>query len=762
MAAYRYVRKSTQDGDPPEHADVTFVTEGNRDVLDESMAKMGFAFSHVIETPPARTPSFAFPGALAEGAAVAFEDRETPTNPRRIGELVPSNDGGGRNAPGGPTRDDAEEATDRALAALRSRGVLSGKDALSVALGDATSGARVLPTSPLGNGPLTLARAAQVTEQFSRRAARGMATAWSRTPPSAVLSLALLAAFIVHAKVVQSGFLDDDFQRFFDVRALRPWTFLSERFDGHYLGFYELGWLVCQKVLGASPSWFFALVFVSHAITVALVYGVARALSGRTVVGAIAAGLWGMTPAFQNTLLSLGSFGTVLCAAAMAYALREIALAAEGYRPLTLGAVVRTNVALLVCSGTMPGAWVVAAVFPLVAFLVLPRESSRGKSALFLLPSALAAAAPAVAFFKDAAAALPHPFLVVRTLIEFAAYGIGISVAGPLCTLHADGRGVGFFSSGAASSVAVIFSSVVAIAAMALLVLRAIRAPEERRELLGLVLLGTTLYLAVVLARGDLLSSRSAEYLATRAPEHYAANLPFVVALAAAARALRLRVEWLSRWRLAAVVAGGVVLVLLNASVSKDAHAMRPERSGKVTGLLDSAIVDLLTQAAPGETVYVRNEEFAPSRARKRRGQALPATRPPALPFPGIGGYWALAHGRAVPVVARTPATKGGVAPKGAAPSPSGSASATGDVQPSGNAAATADVLDRPVRFVVMDERVLREIREKVPAGIADFFVSKDAPERDGASVLTLEAASPDVIEKLQKASRAMLRASDI
>jgi hypothetical protein len=720
MPVYRYVK--TPPGQLPEHLDVTFAGDG-RDGLDASMREMGFEFSGVVsaEGPRGADPSLFFPG--ADGP-----EPITPRMPRAPGVLQPL-----VTAPADLTS---------APGALQ-RVMTSTKGMFGMAL--STRAAKALRVFRSEQDPSGDAVLADVTATMPLQ--RRVFSMMGRAPASAVLTLAIVAALFVHAKVLQSGFVDDDFLRALDARLNTDWGFVSSRFHGLFAGSYELGYLGAWELFHMDAPWYFRGILVSHLVNVALVYGVARALSGRTAIAALIAGLWGITPGFQGTLQSLAAFGTVISAGALCWALLEVARAAAEYRPPTAFALVRVNLALLVCAGGMQGAWLGVLLFPLAAHLLLPAESARGRSALFTLPAALASLAPAVAFVKDVAPAFGQPFAVFRIFIELLAYGTGVTVAGPFTSIHAHGRGAGLFRF-PSYSFAILFSAGVALLVLGFLVYRLVKAEtEERREIIGLVVLALALYVGVALHRADFLGKqRSIHWIAARAPQHYCANVPIVLALAAALGRV-VRSEF-TRVRIAVFAALSAGLVLVDSNVSDSTHALRPARAARVTELVDEAIRQLIRGVPDGEVAYIRNDDFPPVSRALERG--LPKVR-----FPGIGTYWALSHGRAVPILAGAVASApspSGVPEPSAAPTPSAA-------PPAGGTVATGAT---PVRFVITDDALLKTIKQTFRPSISDYFVSPAEVNAHGAPVLTLDAAEAETLATLERARRAMGRVNDI
>lgn len=732
MPVYRYVKTPPAEGRAPEHLDVTFAGEG-RQALDASMREMGYEFFQVVDGPPRSVAAPFFPGTDAP-------EPVTPRMPRTLPEFAAGGIAGG--APAAP---------------MTTRGVLSGKVALSAALGDAAS----KTLNVFRRGASAAPAPSEAGEAGPVAASRGLTAVLRRAPASVLLTGAIVAAFIVHAKAVQGGFVDDDFVRALEGRLKSDWAFVSDRFRGLFAGSYELGYLGTWQLFRMDAGWYLRGILVSHLVNVALVYGVARALAGRTAVAAVAAGLWGITPSFQATLQSLAAFGAVISAGALCWALLELARAAEDYRPPSAFALGRANFALLLCAGGMPGAWLGAFVFPLVAYLLLPPESARARSSLFLVPASIASIAPAVAFVQDVAPALGQPFSVLRVFLESIAYGTGATAAGPLTAVHANARGVGLFE-GPSYMMAILASAAVALLVLAFVVFRLVKGEsEERRDIAGLLVLAGVLYLGVALSRGEFLGKRSIDWIAARTPQHYAANVPIVLAVAAAFGRVRFPEGFFPRARGIALGAIAFAVVLASASVSSSTHAMRPERAARVTELTDEALRELLRSVPDGEIAFIRNDDFPTVMRARSRG--LPEIR-----FPGVGAYWALAHGPAVPVPGQeaaavpsgnraAPTTSG--APSGAPPA--GSAAPAGGSAPAREAPASAGG-GTPVRFVVMDGALLKTIQQNFRPSIASYFVSPAFVAARGGTILTLDAAESDTLATLEKAKRSMNRVNDL
>jgi hypothetical protein len=539
--------------------------------------------------------------------------------------------------------------------------------------------------------------------------------------------LALLATLVVHAMVLRSGFQDDDFLYLYDCAARPLRTFVLEPFGNHYLATIKLVWAGMYAVAGLHERWYFLLALITHLLHVGLLFGIVRALTRQSGVAALIAGAWGTAPALQGTLSWFSAYGMVLSGTFVLLPLYEVARASERRAlpgPLSL---LRCNVASFLGAGTMLGGSVTAVILPITAWLLMPRVPGRLRAALWLAPASLATIL-AVVLVAGSRAAPPMSDLsgAIGLFVELVLYGIGLTMAGPLVTLHADGHGMGLLE-GPAYGPAVAVSAIFALPLLALLAVRLIRgSADDRRPILGLLLLTGSIYAAVAVGRSWQAAPQGLAWVATRDRYHYASNLGLVAAIGVALGQVlrdRGRSPTVGRFAGAAVAVALAAFVVANNQVAARTYMGRQAWARRHSELLDAALTSMVARA-PAGTAYIRDDEFMPTGL--LRGMGVPLWR-----FPGIGGYWVIAQD-----LARKAA--------------------------------------RPVRFIVDDASTLAQIREYVNRDVGALFATREDALRAGSTVLTVihdappeaalalsESIDPLVIDNLEEIRRQIQRTTD-
>ena len=511
---------------------------------------------------------------------------------------------------------------------------------------------------------------------------------------------AIAATILVQGLILGSDFVDEDLRHFYGILETGLVESAFSPYGSHFIASFVLVVAGLYELFGLNAPLHFAVLLLTHLLNVALLYGIIRALTGKRVVAAVAAGLWGSTCAFHSTLQWYSAYSHMLGVAAMLWGLWELARAAEARTPLTNRALVRISIILFAGSATELTGSLVAAIFPVIAFLILPRESSPLKSALKLVPAAvLSIAVVVIGSLAKADAPMLH-FSLERATLAFVylmLYGVGVIPAGPLVTLDAEVNPKTILGNDS-DGIALAISAVITVALAAAVVWRFIRGDwAERRTLFALVGLGAMLYAAVAVGRSGFTWGKTLVWLATRGRYHYDANPALVIAVALALAKLRPSFFWPMKRgvRISLAVFAGFWLVA-NHVVSRLTYLNgggRQEWTRDWTDLTSASIELLATRIPERSTLYVRNEKFRPA-------SLMFALGAPEVQFPGIGAYWAVYHG-------------------------------------------PEDFQGRTIRFVEESPELLRAIRARVRPEIAEMFVSTEELASRGAKMFVLATDAP-------------------
>ncbi len=503
------------------------------------------------------------------------------------------------------------------------------------------------------------------------------------------LVIALVATLIVHGMVLSSWFKDDDYLYLYRCHAMDFGEFLITRFAGHFQGTSKLVWAGMHSLFGIDATFFFCVVLATHLAHVALMFCIVRALTKRVYVALATSVLWGCSPALHGTMIWFSTYGMMLSATAILWALFEITRAIERRTPMGMWALVRINIALVLGAGTMLAGTVSAAVFPLTAWLITPPDLRRWRTALSLLPGSVLS----VLILVGAAGAVSHNIpRAVMLFGELIAHAVGVVVAAPLVTVHAEYTGVGLVE-GLPAEVAVALSAACTRPLLGLLLWRLIRgAPQERRLLLGLLIVASAIYGAIAAGRSTGFI-RDLATVATIYRYHYAPSVAIAIAIGVMVAQIRPVLFRFSQARVVAVGVGGLIFVGLSTFVSAKTYSADEKWSHDWMRLTEAAIRGAAKKAPDGKTAYILNDRFKPVHQVFRMG--FPPDR-----FPGVGAYWIIAHG-------------------------------------------TESVDGRVIRFVVEDAKLLETIKTEQRQEVAAMFVSPEDTARDGARVLSIYNDGP-------------------
>lgn len=540
----------------------------------------------------------------------------------------------------------------------------------------------------------------------------------SLTDPAILAPAAAIAAtLVVHGMVLSSDLQDEDLRHVYESEQLGTFDFLVRPYGNHFCAFFRLTVMVLHRLFGMHAVAYFALVLVTHVLHVALLYGTIRALTQSRFVAATFAGLWGTTPAFQGTLQWFSAYSHMLGTTAVLLPIWELARAREEHRRLTAWALLRVSIVLVLGSATELTGSLSAVIFPLLAFAFLSPKSAPLRTALLLVPSALASALIVVHFTGRGNAAIQAFFSwgpVLTMFGELMTYGVGLLTAGPLVTLGANDVSWLF---GASFDAVTVLSAILFFPILGVVLLRLVRGDwDERRVLLATSGFAALMYAAVAAGRSGLAFGHPLTWMATRDRYHYDASVGLVIAMAAATAKTWPRLGFPSERRarglIGALAAGWAIAGCLAARTTYLRGVGRQEWTRDWADLADASL-RLLVRRTPEEgMLFVRNDLFRPA-------EFLYAMHAPKTSFPGIGAYWIVAHGLKA-------------------------------------------VDHRMVRFVEMDMKLLRKIRNRSRPEVAAMFVSPGQVERAHGEIRTLKAdAPPEVVRYLLDSPDPMFAPND-
>ena len=146
----------------------------------------------------------------------------------------------------------------------------------------------------------------------------------SRWPAPVILVPVGLAALAFHS-ILQAYFWADDFLQLFSIADTGFARFFFEAAGAHLYFTRNTVFWACFRLFGLHAEWYFALVLLTHLANVALLFAVARRLTGSVPLACFGAALWGIAPANAGTLGWYSVYGQVLAATLLLIVLAQLA-----------------------------------------------------------------------------------------------------------------------------------------------------------------------------------------------------------------------------------------------------------------------------------------------------------------------------------------------------------------------------------------------------------------------------------------------------
>lgn len=446
-----------------------------------------------------------------------------------------------------------------------------------------------------------------------------------------IMAALVLAALVVHARVVGAAFTGDDFLHFFESEALPFRQFLLRPNGDQFMLVHNVLFVLLHETIRLRSAPYYVLELATHLVNVALFYKLLRRIDCSIELSALVTFLWGTAPVHQGTMRWFSVYQAVLATATTLAALLLLARAVAERRPMRTKEIVTTALVLWVGAATVGGATAVALLFPAVAWLTLPDEAARARTAAifvpiglvgFVVPRLLAGNAPIV------------PANVPGLLAALVSYGTGAIVAGPMLTVTDEGIG---FLGHRSLEVPIAAGAMAGVALLALVVIAFVRGDaRERRFIVGMFLLAGAQYGAVAVARSWFAEMHPVTWLATRDRYHYCQGLLLCLGVAAALRRTPLPKPGPTIIR-RIVLPAAAGLVLLDALTAEHANADGENASREYAASLSASIRGAARGLPKNADLYLYNDDFKP----------VWNVGMQSWQFPGIGAYWFIQNGPA-------------------------------------------------------------------------------------------------------------------
>ena len=318
-------------------------------------------------------------------------------------------------------------------------------------------------------------------------------------------------------------FYQDDFLHLYRIVNRGLLEHLLTPHGGHVLIARNAIFWLFFELFGAAPTWYFAIVLLTHLLNVYLLFAVIRTQTGSAPLACFGAALWGTCRMNEGALGWYSVYGQVLVGTALLWLLWRLSLVAAG-APLPRRAPASWVLLLIVAATCFGTGLAVALVSPLLAWLLLPPGRARSAIVRAFCVAALATTVVYVGVqwlytvLYGGQSQLPRLAGLLRAPGIFAAFTANLTLAGftGLCP----GSLVEVRTYPNPTSLAV------AAAILLALVVALARSPAAiRARLLAYVILALACYGAIAVARAPLVQHRL-DAAAGEARYHYVALLP--------------------------------------------------------------------------------------------------------------------------------------------------------------------------------------------------------------------------------------------
>jgi hypothetical protein len=208
--------------------------------------------------------------------------------------------------------------------------------------------------------------------------------------------LPLIPAVIVHGMILQFNFFSDDYLYFYQMANTGFLEFLITPYGGHMLPFRNILFFLLYKAFSLKPTWYFALILMTHLLNVLLLCRVIRLFTGRSGLALFCSALWGINPIHQGVLGFFSAYGIMLVVLFLLLILNDIGMIKCGQARPDLFMVIRWNIFLIAASISYSTGIALAMGFWLISWFFLSDDKNRRIVALGLTP--LMAAVPLIYF----------------------------------------------------------------------------------------------------------------------------------------------------------------------------------------------------------------------------------------------------------------------------------------------------------------------------------------------------------------------------
>ncbi|NRA08581.1 MAG: hypothetical protein HRU02_10510 [Myxococcales bacterium] len=393
----------------------------------------------------------------------------------------------------------------------------------------------------------------------------------------------VLAGVAQYATVHHGYFKFDDFLHLFQIVNHGFLEFLITPHGGHLLLSSNFVFYVCYRAFGLNATAYMWVALLTHLLNVWLLYRAIHYLTGRPLIAAFGASLWGIAPMAHGSVSWFSAYGHVLATTGVAWLLFDIARLSRRGGALSTWVQVRWYCVILLTANSFGVGLGAAGAFPFVLYLLRPAAPDRMRVALrfaslfFVLPVIYVLQHRIYQEFVGIEIVSPFPVLSpaaitasISMLVDLLAIGTTTLIAGPLLATNGGPVAVGPLAGLSLETLRELSHIVGGIVAASLLFVFFRSEGPTRAKLLGLALLAGGTYGMIALGRApmSLLMGYDESWMAATPRYHYLAPMVLSAFLCTALASAIGQRSWSPAWGAALVLAWAASMTPLSVAAA--------------------------------------------------------------------------------------------------------------------------------------------------------------------------------------------------
>lgn len=200
-----------------------------------------------------------------------------------------------------------------------------------------------------------------------------------------VVSLALVA--LLNIQLLWTAFFhEDDFFHFYQIASWRPLDFIFFSIGGHLYIFRNFVLFILFKLFGLNATAFFSVILITHLGNACLLYKIIHLITGKTMLAAAGAIMWGICPANYETMAWCSAHGHILVIFFFLLFLHNLLKLEKGKISFSSGITIRWSVYILLMACSYGNGVILAFLAPVIIVIILWKNENKWRIAASLLP----------------------------------------------------------------------------------------------------------------------------------------------------------------------------------------------------------------------------------------------------------------------------------------------------------------------------------------------------------------------------------------